>query len=266
MTAYRVQSWGGALCKGATGPVLSCTLPGVAKANTPEAPYVVANELVCGRLAMMLGLPVPPGVVVRSPNGGLAYVSVRLGDSWADVTDTPTGLGDDGARSLAIAAGAVAFDAWVYNPDRHRTNVAHVPGAPGPVIFDHAAALFGMSAREQLTERRDQLPTAYDPMTQRFHLRTPETVAALAPWCDLITHVPDDLVAPAVREAVEVGALSAEDGNAARAFLLHRKAKLSTLLASMLTPLRRPRFVQRARPAPTTSVVTLDNVVRHDNT
>ena len=43
MTAYRVQSWGGALCKGATGPVLSCTLPGVAKANTPEAPYVVAD-------------------------------------------------------------------------------------------------------------------------------------------------------------------------------------------------------------------------------
>ena len=38
-----------------------CTMTGIAKVAATNQPYVVANELICGRLGLMLGLPIPPG-------------------------------------------------------------------------------------------------------------------------------------------------------------------------------------------------------------
>jgi hypothetical protein len=74
---YEIDAWGEQLT-GACAPQ-RCALSGVAKRNSPDAPYAVANEFVCARLGLLIGLPVPPGAVVSTDDGKLGYVSLRFG-------------------------------------------------------------------------------------------------------------------------------------------------------------------------------------------
>jgi hypothetical protein len=97
---FSVDAWGDPVGSGATAP-RCCTLGGVAKQNSEALPHVVANEFICGRLGLMLGLPVPPGTIVATDAGEPAYVSLRFGKQGerpppavlADVWDEEPGAG-----------------------------------------------------------------------------------------------------------------------------------------------------------------------------
>jgi hypothetical protein len=75
---YEVDAWGDPVGEGASG-ALYCTLGGVAKTNTPSVPYAVANEYICGRLGLSIGLSIPPGVILHTDNGEPAYVCLHFG-------------------------------------------------------------------------------------------------------------------------------------------------------------------------------------------
>lgn len=123
---YEIDAWGDPL-PGASAPRY-CTLSGIAKLNSASAPYAVANEFICGRLGLMVGLPVPPGVVVTADDGRLAYVSLRFGPKGQRPPPTiPEHLVED---KPSVAAGIIAFDCWIGNEDRHQENVAYVRGEP----------------------------------------------------------------------------------------------------------------------------------------
>lgn len=138
---YTVDTWGARVGAGATDPQY-CTLNGVAKVSPAGAkPYLVANEHVCARLASIINLPVPPGVIVEAASGGMGYVVLRFGNANERPPRLiPTDLTNDYPD---IAAGILAFDCWVANGDRHAENLAYSPGIWPPMAFDHSHAFFG---------------------------------------------------------------------------------------------------------------------------
>jgi hypothetical protein len=77
---------------------------GVAKVNSAPNSYTVANEYICGRLALSIGLPAPPGVIVRAQNGSLAYLSLRFDDGVRPPPVIGKDLADDHPH---VASGVV---------------------------------------------------------------------------------------------------------------------------------------------------------------
>src|SRR5690348_11554661 len=116
-------------------------MSGVAKVAAPSQLYVVPNEFICGRLGLIMGLPVPPGVVVRADSGDLAYVALRFGQKGEKLPPViPEHVVED---NPSVAAGVVAFDCWVGNRDRHTQNLAYSRAVRNMHIFDHSHALLG---------------------------------------------------------------------------------------------------------------------------
>lgn len=122
---FTVDTWGARVGAGATDPQY-CTLNGVAKvAPAGVRPYLVANEQICARLASIINLPVPPGVIVESTSGQVGYVALRFGNANERPPRLiPTDLVNDCPE---IAAGILTFDCWVANGDRHAENLAYSP-------------------------------------------------------------------------------------------------------------------------------------------
>src|SRR4051812_15115751 len=74
---YSIDVLGGPL--DGTAGAMECTAHGIFKTNSPGSELLVANEFICGRLAMMMGLPVPPGGIVKIDDGSLGYLGMRFG-------------------------------------------------------------------------------------------------------------------------------------------------------------------------------------------
>src|SRR5947209_823354 len=64
---YRVVTFGRQINIGVAGSQY-VTIQAVAKANGPNAPYCIPNELICGDIGRFLGLPVPPSGIVEASN------------------------------------------------------------------------------------------------------------------------------------------------------------------------------------------------------
>ncbi len=76
---FAVVGWGDRVGEGVYGARF-CTLPGVVKSDIePEGTCLAANEYICNRLALALGLPAPPGGLIRIADGRVAFVSLRFG-------------------------------------------------------------------------------------------------------------------------------------------------------------------------------------------
>lgn len=167
---YRIVFLGPPLGSGVgEGRVVS--VQAVAKTNTANVPYCVANEVVCGELGRFLGLDIPPGGVVYSPTGNpqLFYASLSFnltGTSLPPVNTTkcvqllprePTGL--------------LLFDILIANSDRHGRNfsVDFSQRPPTMNIFDHGHALLGKDAGQGIArfERlKDRLAISAGSRTQ----------------------------------------------------------------------------------------------------
>ncbi len=134
MAFYTVDAWGPRVGAGDSQPRW-VTINGIAKVNTPASPFCVANEFVCGRLALMLGLPVPPGVIAHNDDGTPIYLALRYGPSSERLAP--------GNDTMLVqnqphwVGGIAAFDCWVGNQDRSRSNFAyHQKVLQQPIFFD----------------------------------------------------------------------------------------------------------------------------------
>src|SRR5690606_21470959 len=63
-THYKIADWGDPVGEGVSGSRY-INVTGVAKTNVRGEPHIVANEYICARLAAAVGLPVPPGFLVK---------------------------------------------------------------------------------------------------------------------------------------------------------------------------------------------------------
>jgi hypothetical protein len=222
---FEVDAWGDQLGDTASAPRW-CTMSGVAKVGSPIQRYVVPNEFICGRMALMLGLPVPPGVVVRTDERELAYVSLRFGKRGENLP--PVIAAHVVQDNPVIAAGIVALDCWLINTDRHRANLAYSREGSPLTIFDHGHALLGddpTSGSKRLDEYREIPVISYclGPfLTTAAHFRR---------WTERIAAIRDDLIEDVVSEVTCGGGLTPDEGSAVRTFLIDRKTRVSALLA-----------------------------------
>jgi hypothetical protein len=109
---------------------LEVLMEGIAKDDSSEH-YTVANEYICNRAALAVGLPVPPGTIAKKADRTNMFVCLRF-------TAGPTSLpavdpADLVADHPQLAAGIIAFDCWVGNWDRHAGNFAYAQGADAAV-------------------------------------------------------------------------------------------------------------------------------------
>jgi hypothetical protein len=218
---YEIEAWGEQL-RGASAPQ-HCTLSGVVKRNSTEAPYAVPNEFICGRLGLLIGLPVPPGAVVTTDDGKLAYVCLRFGpkgespppiDPQEFVEDNPS-----------TAAGVIAFDYWIGNPDRHEHNLAYVRGEPKiPVmVFDHSHALLGIEAGAAVQRLRR---TVDDPLLSGILRQHVTSSREFGYWAKRISAVSSDLIQDVCRMVIHDDGITADECTAAAEFLMHRKDRV----------------------------------------
>lgn len=240
MTAanYRLLAYGKQVGIGVAG-ALYVTLSAVAKTNSAAAPYCVPNELICGELARMLRLPVPPvGVIVRPGDTPLiASLDFNLtGNSLpdVDVAQCITDLPD-------LSAGLLMFDIWIANLDRHRGNfsVDFLAKPPQMNIFDHSHALFGFAAGQgeaRLNGLIDRLGISWTtniPFVSGKHrhclLDAIDTDTHLYKWVDRIQAVPDYFIEDVCQDA-QPGGLTPAEIAAAILFLKQRRDHLRDIL------------------------------------
>lgn len=220
---YAIDVWGEEL-PGASRP-RRCTLSGVAKRNSEQVPYAVANEYICGRLGMLIGLPVPPGVVATTDEDELAFVSLRFGpkEERPPPLHRPDHLVED---YPSIAAGIIAFDCWIGNPDRHQENLAYIRGeAQVPVtVFDHSHAFFGHERGKATNRLLGQID---EPLISGSILLPHITSSReFGDWADRIRAVSDGLVRDICGAVVRPGGITEGQCAAAVKFLTHRKERI----------------------------------------
>ncbi|MFZ4236490.1 hypothetical protein ACOZGD_15080 [Streptomyces murinus] len=147
----------GALVDGSSGGVLMARLAAYARPTDADSPYCVVNDYISTAVGMAMGVPVPPGTLVK------------LGSEWGFLS---LGFGERGKRPPPVdfeelaaerpweSTGVVVLDQWIANSDRHDGNLAYLP-ALGVAAFDHDQALFGAcppgegedSLRQRLSRR-----------------------------------------------------------------------------------------------------------------
>ena len=215
---YEIDAWGEQL-PGASAPQ-RCTLSGVAKRNSKNAPYAVPNEFICGRLGLLIGLPIPPGAVLSTDDGKLAYVSLQFGPKGEP--PPPVNPQEFVEDNPSTAAGVVAFDCWIGNPDRHEHNLAYVRGEPKiPVsVFDHSHALLGIQAGVAVQQLRR---TAGDPLVSGILRQHITSSTEFEYWANRISAVSRELIRDICRMVIHPDGITANECCAAAEFLIHRK-------------------------------------------
>jgi hypothetical protein len=203
------------------------------KPNCARAPYGVANEYICNRLGLFLGLPVPPGGVVRASDGELWYASLdfnveRAPLSAVDLTRC--------ARELPrLFVGVLLFDIVVMNNDRDPENLAvdFESEPPRMSVFDFSHALFGADAgrnTDHLVKYRDRLGIVGPPHRHDF-LDVVASDAHFHEWFERIEAVPGFVVDDIVAHALDFG-LTEREAAAAADCLKHRRTNLRAIVAS----------------------------------
>jgi len=171
----------------------------------------------------MIGLPVPPGVVVTVEDDNLAYISLRFGPKGELPPPViPEHLAED---YPSIAAGIIAFDCWIGNEDRHAGNVAYVRGqTQRPVtIFDHSHALLGFErdkAVERLRRRIDE------PFIAGCLPPVVKSSREFREWASRISAVSSGLIRDTCGAVVHSDGITTDECAAAVNFLVHRKDRV----------------------------------------
>lgn len=235
---------------GATGAHI-CTVTAVVKHNSEDAPYCVANEIICGKLAQSIGLPVPAfsaGVDAFDETKPPCFVTLSFARS---IGGSPPLSGDRAGKCVrtfpSLTTGALLFDILIANGDRHEGNVHFREASPSEFyIFDHSHALFGAS-RHQATNRfetmRNRLgitgtPTSgarhifLDPLKQLQH----SSPTHVQEWLDRVKSIPDWLIRESCEYAFELarqdsqGGMSQTEHREAIEFLRWRRGRIQDMI------------------------------------
>lgn len=227
---FSVDVWGDRVGMGATDPRY-CSLGGVAKENPAASPFTVANEYICGRLALMLGLPVPPGVIVKTDDDAVAYVALRFGKRGE--APPPASVDELLEDDPALAAGIVAFDCWIGNSDRHRHNFAYARGLIPAMIFDHSHALLGAGAATDHLEAQKDAPVVAGDL-----VGVVTDGAAIEEWAGRIGGILTVTVEQVCGQAAAADAIDDAAKAVALEWLEHRKGRVVAILKGEHSPLQ----------------------------
>ena len=213
------------------------SIQAVAKTNGPQAPYCIPNELICGEVGRFLGLPIPPGSVVR---GQVSTDQVFFASLDFNITGNvlpPIDPADCVARLPELSSGILLFDALVANCDRHTENLAMDASTSPPRLnlFDHSHALFGgrqVPAADRLEYIRNSLaltPGEWTGVARHCLLHAVRSDAHFGFWLDRIARLPDFFIENACQAAINLG-ITSDEANFAVDFLRHRRNHLQAII------------------------------------
>jgi hypothetical protein len=210
---------------GATAP-LHVGVAGIAKTNAPH-PTVVANELVCNRLASALLLPTPPGFLIHH-NDSPYYVSLNF--NLAGHSLPPADPAAVAAVKPDLSWGIVLFDIWVLNDDRHPQNMSHDTTTNAVHIFDHSHALFAKN-RDHLNNSANALGFGGECLAPRIG-----TLAGLDHWCARFAALPEFFIRTVVEDIAEPQfGVTSEDATFYANWLIDRRGRLKDLVLAHRT-------------------------------
>lgn len=194
----------------------------IAKKASASFPFVVANELICNRLARVILLPCPPGALMDE-GGDTYFVSLNFNMSGHSLP--PASPAKLLAASPSLAWGIILFDIWVLNGDRHRGNLSFDTVTGRAQIFDHshAFAAAGGDAAARFAAERESLGMG------QHCLCDIDTHYGKADWVSRIQAVPDYFIEGIISDACSVGLPPALKG-VAEDILKHRRDNLEAIL------------------------------------
>ena len=238
---FRIARIGRAVGKG-VGGALHADLPAIIKKNSTNAPYAVANELVCAEVAHYLRLPVPPAAICRdfTGSGDPYFASLDFNLQFGD-EPPPVDADDVLGLDLRCATGVLLFDIVVANCDRNRLNLAIVDAGQRQELmaFDHGHALLGYHERrgvERLKMHWDGLGISWEQGNQLDSGRNRHCLLDhisddrhFLAWFERIGSIPDFLIEESGTAARRLGA-SSEESDKAIAFLKHRRSSLPSII------------------------------------
>lgn len=248
-TAIRPLS--GKVRGGYSAPIVVECLDGeefVLKANRPDSPQGLKNELVGSRLLEELGLPVPEIAIinvnepvaqsVESLRGHLTPAGKYFGVQFqVGAIPLSSGLG----RKLMPAdieneealPGVHVFDTWARNGDRHDDNLLVQPtGVSSPPfrawMIDHGL----------ITGRADWTPTSLDAsrdimvkvMCPALVQRSITDISLALAWMDRIEGIPPHAMASIPAEAPDEWTFTQPEANSMTDFLVNRRPLTRTFL------------------------------------
>jgi hypothetical protein len=195
---YKVWAWGAAVGQGATGSVY-VGMSAIAKTSTPATPYVVANELVCSKIAQMLLLPCPPGALLEK-NGDVYFCSLDF--NAAGQALPPINPAAVVAALPELSWGVTLFDVFVMNTDRHPGNMSYNRQKNELTIFDHSHAFMRPNGDVDATLAANRGQLAIGGHCFAAELNTWNGFAA---WTARIKAVPDYFLAGVINAGCKVG-------------------------------------------------------------
>lgn len=198
-------------------------IAGIAKCSTPNMPHTVASELLCGNLARILFLPVPPSFIVQDNENLPHHVSLNFavaGESLPPVDPIAVVSHDP-----ILACGIVLFDIWIGNKDRHNGNMAFDAQTRTITLFDHSHAfLAGQDPTQWLNDNQDSIGIGNHCLVPHI-----SNIKPFIAWNQKVSQIPEFFILEAVRECVKVG-FPAELENVCASHLLERRKKLLDLI------------------------------------
>jgi hypothetical protein len=226
---YHVWDWGNRISK----PSDDCEkyqvgAVTIAKRDTTSQ-YEIFNELVAMHLGRCIGLPIPVGIVLEKASKPY-YASFKVG--IIGVAELPDGDIDSAiARLPAMCCGAIVFDAWISNVDRHSKNFWFDEEEGKLFLFDHGCALLNRIGVDHLTSTENSLAINSDNNDFMPEIRSLE---AIDEWIERIAAIPSEAIHETVREAATAG-VSTEEATQCGTWLVRRRKRLKELFRSGLS-------------------------------
>jgi hypothetical protein len=218
MVEYRVTELGESL-DGASNPRRG-SIAAICKRHDAADYFAAASEAICARLAPLIGLETPPGVIARNDEGEAFFASLDFAPGG---TLGSTDLLAFVAAEPVLAAGIVVFDCWIGNEDRMQDNLFYDAVSGELVLFDHDQALFGPPGALWIEEPDE-------PHCDSSLVQVLEDASAIKDWATKVALVPEELLRKACDSIVVSGIYDKKYADAAFDYLASRQPRVHALI------------------------------------
>ena len=201
------------------------------KKHDSDNPYLIANELICCRLAAAVGLQVLPGEVARDQDGATYWAVPGVG-SEGGIPVPPVSAHDIALAQMQVVAGMIVFDSWVNNTRRRADNVVYDERL-GVWLVDHEYSLAQPHGRA-FTEKPDD--EALAPLG--WHEFADEAIDKdlLRFWEQRVRTLSAHVIGRPLLEANQRGLITQKQQSWLAKYLLARRDRIVSLVPSVNAP------------------------------